>query len=149
MNIEILKSLFKRDLNTLKKEIETYQSEENLWMVTEGISNSGGNLCLHLIGNLNHFIGAELGKTGYIRQREHEFSAKHVPRTVLLSDIEETIATIDKTLENLEPEALDKEYPIQVFGEKTATGYFLTHLATHLAYHLGQVNYHRRLLDPS
>jgi uncharacterized damage-inducible protein DinB len=147
MGIETLRTLFSRDLNNLKKEIEGYQNDENLWAVTDGISNSGGNLCLHLIGNLNHFIGAELGKTGYVRQRKHEFSKKNVPKTALLTMIKETMTIVDKTLQNLDSKQLDEEYPILVFKEKTTTGYFLTHLATHLAYHLGQVNYHRRLLD--
>ena len=147
MNTEILRTLFKRDLNRLKKEIEAYGNEEHIWLVSNNISNSAGNLCLHLTGNLNHFIGAELGKTGYIRQREREFSEKHLPRIELLFNLEETIRTIDKTLQLLDPKKLDEEYPILVFTEKMTTGYFLTHLATHLAYHLGQISYHRRLLD--
>lgn len=147
MNIQILRTLFKRDLNTLKNEIETYQNEENVWVVDDGISNSGGNLCLHLIGNLNAFIGAELGKTGYIRNRELEFSATNIPKNELVAKIEDTITAVDIALSNLDPAKLEEDYPILVFKEKTSTGYFLTHLATHLTYHLGQINYHRRLLD--
>lgn len=147
MNANILRTLFKRDLNRLKKEIVTYQNEKNLWLIDKDITNSGGNLCLHLIGNLNAFIGTELGKTGYIRQRGLEFSLKNIPRNEMVKKIEESIEIIDRVLESLDPAELEKEYPVLVFKEKTTTGYFLTHLATHLTYHLGQINYHRRLLD--
>ena len=147
MNIQILRTLFKRDLNKLKMEIETYQNEEHVWVIDDGISNSGGNLCLHLIGNLNAFIGAELGKTGYIRNRELEFSAKNIPKNELVAKIEDTITAVDMALSNLDPAKLEEDYPVLVFKEKTSTGHFLTHLATHLTYHLGQINYHRRLLD--
>ncbi len=142
-----LRTLINRDLAKLKSEIGAYQSESNLWKVQNGIANSGGNLCLHLIGNLNTFIGAELGETGYIRQRELEFSLKDVPKTELLQQIEATMAMADHTLSVLDEADMDKEYPLPVFKENATTGYFLWHLATHLTYHLGQINYHRRLLD--
>ena len=147
MKIETLKILFNRDLNKLKQEIELYQNETNLWKIEKGISNSAGNLCLHLIGNLNNFIGSELGKTNYSRNRPLEFSLKHIPKTELIEKIEETILVLNKTLETVTPEILQQEYPILVFESKTTTEFFLVHLSTHLAYHLGQINYHRRLLD--
>lgn len=147
MHISILKSLFKRDLQKLKREIEAYHHEHHLWITDKGIRNSGGNLCLHIIGNLNTFIGRELGKTGYERQRELEFSQRDVPKAELLTQVEDTITMIEDTLERLSEEELTKEYPLPVFKKPMTTGYFLTHLATHLTYHLGQVNYHRRLLD--
>ncbi|HCX22935.1 MAG TPA: DinB superfamily protein, partial [Cytophagales bacterium] len=77
MNTE-LAELFTRDLNRLIKELEQYPNEEQLWVVTEGINNSAGTLTLHLIGNLNHFFGAILGNTGYIRNREAEFSDRNI-----------------------------------------------------------------------
>ncbi len=147
MSISTLRKLYKRDLNKLKSEVLAYTYEKNLWTTTDGISNCGGNLCLHLIGNLNAFIGAELGNSGYVRQRELEFSQKDVPKTTLISQIESTMLMVDNTLEKLSEEDLSNEYPIVVFKEPMTTGYFLMHLATHLTYHLGQVNYHRRLLD--
>lgn len=145
--IQSLKTLFERDLNRLKSEIEAYQNEANLWQTEKNIANSAGNLCLHLIGNLNTFIGAQLGKTDYIRNRDLEFSLKNVPKTELISKIEATIQMVSKTLENLKEEELTKDYPIVVLAEKTTTEYLLIHLTTHLNYHLGQINYHRRLLD--
>lgn len=147
MSIANLRQLFKRDLNKLIVEAEAYSGEEKLWLATAGISNCGGNLCLHLIGNLNAFIGAELGNSGYVRHRELEFTHKDVPKASLISQIRDTILIVDRTLEKLSEEDLGNEYPNLIFKEPMTTGYFLMHLATHLAYHLGQVNYHRRLLD--
>ncbi len=147
MLTDTLKSLFSRDLAKLKSEIELYQKEEKIWQIEGNIANSAGNLCLHLIGNLNAFIGAELGDTGYIRDRAYEFAGKDVPRDVLLEQITKTAEMIEETIDGLTQEELEREYPKIVFKEKMSTEYFLIHLATHLAYHLGQINYHRRLLD--
>ena len=144
---ETLKALFNRDLNKLKKEIELYQNEKTIWLIEKGIANSAGNLCLHLIGNLNSFIGATIGKTNYVRNRPLEFSLKDIPRAELINEIEQTIIVVNNALDMLDDDILKNEYPVLVFDEKTSTGYFLVHLTTHLAYHLGQVNYHRRLLD--
>lgn len=147
MLIENLITLFNRDLNRLKSEVELYKNEKNIWLTEKDIANSAGNLCLHLIGNLNWFIGAELGKTNYVRQRELEFSTKDISQTELIKMIDETIIVVENSLRNLKDEALKNEYPLLVFDKKTSTEYFLIHLTTHLAYHLGQINYHRRLLD--
>ena len=147
MLIPILQSLLDRDLVKLSAEIALYRDETHLWRVEKDIPNSAGNLCLHLVGNLNAFIGAQLGQSGYIRNREAEFSLKDVPRATLLQQIEATRQVLKTTLDNLSEADLQLEYPIPVFGHPMSTGYFLIHLATHLAYHLGQVNYHRRLLD--
>jgi uncharacterized damage-inducible protein DinB len=147
MLTETLKSLFNRDLNKLKFEIESYKTESNLWIIDKGIANSTGNLCLHLIGNLNTYIGATLGGSNYIRNRELEFSLKDIPKLELIKMIEETIVVVSETLDKITSEQIDDEYPLLVFNEKTSTEFFLVHLTTHLTYHLGQINYHRRLLD--
>jgi hypothetical protein len=147
MSIKTLNILFSRDLHTLKKEIELYQDERKIWHTERNIANSAGNLCLHLIGNLNTFIGKEFGGINYVRNREHEFSLKNIPRSELLTRVEETTRIVENALARLTDEDLKKEYPVLVFDKKTSTEYFLTHLTTHLAYHLGQINYHRRLLD--
>lgn len=147
MVLETLIALFTRDLNRLHQEIGMYNDENNIWKTDAGISNSAGNLCLHLIGNLNTYIGKEIGKTGYVRNRDLEFSLKDLPKAVLLEKINETILVVSNSLATLDPEDLVKEYPVIVLEESTSTGYFLIHLSTHLAYHLGQINYHRRLLD--
>ena len=147
MLIQTLRPLFARDIAKLKNEIELYKDEQNIWVIGGAIANSAGNLCLHLVGNLNTYIGGELGKTGYIRHRDLEFSVKDIPRTELSNMIDETALVVDIALASVTDEQLTQEYPMQVLVGKVTTGYFLIHLAMHLSYHLGQVNYHRRLLD--
>ncbi|MBF4470840.1 MULTISPECIES: DinB family protein [Flavobacterium] len=147
MTIEILRTLFNRDLNRLKLEIDSYSDEGKIWHIEKLISNSGGNLCLHLIGNLNTYIGAQIGNTNYIRNRDLEFSNKFVPKSTLIAQIDAAIVMINNTLDQLLDEDLKHEHPYLVFENKTSAEYLLIHLTTHLAYHLGQINYHRRLLD--
>lgn len=143
---KILVELYERDLEKLKEEIGQYRDETDLWKTKEGISNSGGNLCLHLTGNLNHFFGAVLGNNGYVRDRDAEFANKNASRGDMLADIDATRHVVLSTLAQLTEEDFDKPYPIEVFGQPMTTGYFLTHLTTHFNYHLGQINYHRRLV---
>ena len=143
---KVLTELYERDLNKLREEIASYKVEADLWKLTDGISNSGGNLCLHLTGNLKHFFGAVLGENGYVRDRDLEFADKNVARSEMLAEIDATKNVVLSTLAGLTEEDLDKVYPIEVFGKPMTTGFFVTHLATHFNYHLGQINYHRRLV---
>lgn len=145
--IQSLKTLFLRDLNKLRKEIASYKEESKLWIIDKNIANSAGNLCLHLVGNINTYIGKELGGTDYIRDRDLEFSQKDIPQAELLKKIDDTILVVDKALDTVTDQQLEKEYPVIVFTDKMTTGFFLVHLLAHLDYHLGQINYHRRLLD--
>jgi hypothetical protein len=145
--IKELIKIFGRDLNKLREEISLYGDESNLWIVKGDISNSAGNLCLHLVGNLNHFIGATLGKTGYVRTRDAEFSTKNVPRKQLIELVEKTILTVEKSLIGLTEEELQKDFPLEKHGEVVRTDFMLLHLLTHLNYHIGQINYHRRLIE--
>lgn len=147
MLAQTLRTILLRDLNKLKLEISLYKSEQTLWRIEKEIANSAGNLCLHLVGNLNAYIGATLGQNGYVRQRDLEFSLKDIPQNELLQRIEDTCAMVDKVLSELPEEKLHEEYPLLVLPEKTSTEFFLVHLTAHLSYHLGQINYHRRLLD--
>ena len=147
MFIESLIKIFKKNLNKLKVEIELYDNESHLWLAEGEVTNATGNLTLHIVGNLNHYIGATLGNTGYIRKRDLEFALKSVSRIELLKQIDDTKAVVENTLRQLSEETIQKEYPLLVFKESMTTGFFLIHLTTHLAYHLGQINYHRRLLD--
>lgn len=144
---ETLTELFERDLKKLITEINLYKDENNLWKVQHGISNSAGNLTLHLLGNLNHFIGATLGHTGYVRYRDDEFKLKNIPRADLVTNIDNCILIVKTTLNKLPAEDLEKDFPQEVFGKVQTTIFMLLHLSTHLSYHLGQINYHRRLLD--
>ncbi len=145
--IDSLIQLYHRDLDRLQREIEQYQSEEGLWSTDKNISNSGGTLALHLLGNLNHFIGAVLGNTGYVRNREAEFSDTLVDREKIYNDISVLKQTIKDTLDALSDETLASTYPISIRKEAMSVQQFLFHLYGHLNYHLGQINYHRRLCD--
>jgi hypothetical protein len=147
MLIETYKFLFNRDLLKLKQEIESYNNQYKLWYVEKGISNSAGNLCLHLIGNLNHFIGATLGNTGYVRNRELEFSQKDFSVDELVKRIDDTIVVIENTFNKLSDDVLNVDFPLLYNNQRVSTMLMLTHLLTHLGYHLGQINYYRRLYD--
>ena len=142
-----LKQLYIRDLEKLKTEITSYNSEQNIWITSGTITNSAGNLCLHICGNLQHFIGAVLGNSGYVRNHKAEFSRKNVVIKELIDEIELTSKVVEKTLNEFTEDKLKEIYPINVFGYEMTTEFFLVHLTTHLNYHLGQINYHRRLLD--
>lgn len=144
---QALAQLFERDLNALKKELEMYTDETLIWKVAPGISNSAGNLALHLVGNLNHFIGTTLGSTNYVRNRDAEFALKDIPRKDLIVNIDKTIAVVNEILTELSDEVLEAEFPLEVGGQRRLTKQFLIHLYGHLSYHLGQINYHRRLLS--
>ncbi len=135
-----------RELKALRREIESYPTESDLWEVRPGITNPGGNLALHLAGNLQYFLGNVLGKNGYVRNRDAEFGDKDVPRAELLREIDNAIAAVENGMSKISEADLAKPFPEQVGGVSSSTGAFLAHFATHLAYHLGQVDYHRRIL---
>ncbi|WP_046744207.1 DinB family protein [Kordia zhangzhouensis] len=139
--------LYKRELDRLYTEIDSYIEEDSLWKLADHISNSGGNLCLHLIGNLHHFIGKYIGNTDYVRHREAEFDTKNTPKATLLTEIKTVQKTVVSSLTQLQEEDLAKNYPIEKNGEIVTIGHMLLHLFWHLSYHIGQINYHRRLLD--
>jgi Protein of unknown function (DUF1572) len=143
---EHLMALFQRDLEKLIVELEAYTDEGKLWKLAGEIKNSPGNLVLHLHGNLNHFVGKILGNLEFVRDREAEFSRSNVPRAELIEMVRATIAMLETVLPTLSLEDLEKPYPLEVLGYPMTTGYFLIHLYGHLNWHLGQVNYHRRLV---
>ncbi len=139
-------TLFNRDLKRLHNEIEAYSDEAVLWQKVEGISNPAGNLCLHLVGNLNEYIGRQLGGIPYERNRPLEFSATDVPQKDLLLMIQKTQEVVENALNPLVNEQFQAKYPENVLGYDMTVHYFLVHLNGHLNYHLGQINYHRRIL---
>lgn len=144
-----LLEFFERDILKIKEEISLYTHESDMWETRGDISNTAGNLVLHLIGNLNHFIGATLGHSGYIRQRELEFSLKNVPRETLLQRLDETVAVVTQTITSLSQADFEQTYPLEKHGKTVSTTYMMLHLLTHLNYHLGQINYHRRMISAS
>lgn len=138
---------FTKDLESLAKEIELCNEETVLWRVVPGITNSIGNLTQHLIGNLNHFIGATIGETGYVRNREAEFSERYFTKAELINELSGTSKMLEKVLGSLTNEQLEKTYPYETFGYSMTTGHMITKLAGHLGYHLGQINYLRRIIQ--
>jgi uncharacterized damage-inducible protein DinB len=146
--MNVLTQLYDRELTAVIKELNAFHSEENIWKTVPGISNSAGNLCLHLIGNLNHFIGATLVNTGYVRNRELEFSSKNISRATLIKDLQSTIDLLNTSLPSINEEELNADFPLQLNNTTYSTNQMLHHLLSHLSYHLGQVNYLRRFLEP-
>jgi hypothetical protein len=144
MNAEYYTEIYLRDIQKLHDEIQAYPTDESLWVVKDGISNSGGNLCLHLVGNLQHFIGAVVGHNGYVRNREKEFNDKGLSKHELIVLLHGTQAMLQSVLPKLTEADLEKEFPFDFMG-KRSTNWYLNQFLVHLHYHLGQINYHRRL----
>jgi uncharacterized damage-inducible protein DinB len=141
-----LEKIIVRDLDKLESEIKLYPSEESIWKLQGDIKNSAGTLCLHLCGNLQHYIGVGLGKSDYVRNRDNEFAARNIGRQLLLEDIVRTKQAVKDALSKADPAILETDYPLPVFENKMTVQFFMIHLAAHLEYHLGQVNYHRRIV---
>lgn len=139
-------AVISRELRALERELNAYQTEDQVWLLPPGLPNSGGTLALHASGNLQHFIGAVLGGTKYVRDRDAEFQRRDVPRSELIEDIHRADAVVRETLDRLDPSALAGTYPIAVANRRLDTGDFLMHLVAHLAYHTGQVDFHRRIV---
>ena len=146
MSISNIKSIILRDLDALSTAIGQYPHSQMLWEVLPGTSNSAGNLALHLIGNLRHFVGAIIGKTGYIRNREDEFNLKNLDKETIQNLINTCKSEVETAFDKMDPADLDKEFAVEVSSKKSQTGYVMLHLISHFNYHLGQINYHRRVL---
>jgi len=148
--VAALRRMYLRDLKATDAEIAAYPDEPSLWLVAPGITNPGGVLAIHIAGNLRHFVGGVLGKTGYVRDRDAEFNARTIPRSRIRSDIASAITEVTSTLDKLTDADMAREFPIPIGPEKlrVRTSDWLVHLAAHLTYHLGQIDYHRRLLTP-
>ena len=147
---EWIAAMLARELRTLVRELEAYPDDAGVWATPPGLPNSAGTLTLHLAGNLQHFLGAVLGGTGYVRRREAEFGTRGVPRAELIAQVQATIGVVEQTLGGGRVIDLEAEYPDAIGGKfRVTTGDFLVHLAAHLAFHVGQVDYHRRLVSGS
>ena len=150
MNIVRLETILSRELRAVKRELEAYPDDASVWRAIPGTPNSAGTLALHLAGNIQHFFGAILGRDGYVRNRDAEFARRDVPRAELLAGIDAAIASLQRTFAFLDEATLRRPYPEQLAKRTVDTEIFLMHLASHLAYHLGQIDYHRRAVtrDP-
>jgi hypothetical protein len=140
----ILETLITRELRAVKRELEAYPDDASVWRQIPGMPNTGGTLALHVAGNLQHFFGAILGRDGYVRDRDAEFARRDVPRRELLAGIDAAIESVQRTLRTVSPESLARAYPEPVAKRTVPSAVLTVHLATHLAYHLGQIDYHRR-----
>jgi hypothetical protein len=141
----ILIDLYSKELDNLKNEINAYGSEEQVWKPIEGLQTTGGNLCLFLAGNLQHHIGATIGDSGYIRNKEAELKAKNVSRERLMEEIENTRQVVVDTLEQVSKAELLKIFSTKDFEEPVTTEYYLVHLLNNFCFHLGQINFHRKM----
>jgi hypothetical protein len=143
---EELAGLFRRDLTRLTQELEAFDDDTQLWKKTDGVSNSAGNLALHLEGNLREYVGRQLGNVPYERHRDEEFCPSGVRRQDLVKRLEEVRALVVKAISELSDEALRAPFPERVLGIDWSTQQFTLHLLGHLNYHLGQVDYLRRFV---
>ncbi len=147
--VEWVRRLMERELGCVEREVLAYPDDESLWKVVPGISNPGGTLALHLSGNLRHFIGAQLGASGYVRDRDAEFSARGASRAEVAAQVADARRAVHSALDSLDPARFSERFPIKVGGCTMDAGSFATHLLSHLGYHLGQLDYHRRIVTGS
>ena len=104
------------------------------------------SLVLHLCGNLQHFVGARLGGSGYVRDREREFAARGLSRAELVAEIGRAREAVLLGLKDLPAASLEEPCLFVPNGMRIPTGLFLLHLATHLSFHIGQAGYLRRVV---
>ncbi len=141
-----IKEQFISNLVSLKKEIDSYPDETSLWLLTHHIKNTPANLALHLCGNLKHNIGAVIGKNNFVRERDLEFSRKGLSKSDIIIEIDFTAKMIEPVLDSLTDADLALPWPNDTFGPGQTVGSVLIRVGIHLGYHLGQINYHRRIL---
>jgi uncharacterized damage-inducible protein DinB len=149
ITLDMLRRTLRRDIDALRREVEAYPDDASLWALAPGISNSAGTLALHIAGNLRHFIGATLGNSGYVRDRDAEFSTRDVSREHVANELRDAARAVDRALAGFDAAQLTDEYPLPIAELRPRVGPFLIHLVVHLAYHLGQVDYHRRIVTGS
>jgi hypothetical protein len=146
MLIDAVKRCLMRDLGGFELELDAYPDDASVWALPAGVRNSTGTLTLHGCGNLRHFIGGVLGASGYVRDRDAEFTTRDLPRVELEMLIAVTRDEVARALDHLDSDLLTGDFPLPVGGVTLSTGQFLVHLATHLTYHLGQADVHRRVV---
>lgn len=146
--LDHLHALLQRDLAAFTKEVEAFPDDAGLWATRPGVTNAAGNLALHVAGNLQFFVGNILGGTGYVRDRDREFNQRSGTREDVLKELGKARDVVDTVLPRLTDEDLVREFPFTMEGKRFRTDVFLLRLGVHLAYHLGQANYLRRLIHP-
>jgi uncharacterized damage-inducible protein DinB len=146
MLVAAVAAILDRDLQALAREVTAYPDERALWETPPGVQNSAGTLALHLAGNIRHYFGAKLGGTGYVRDRAAEFASRDVPRATILAQIEEARAAVRAAAARTNDDRQEEDFPEVIAGVRLATGEYLIHLVSHFGYHLGQLDYHRRIV---
>jgi hypothetical protein len=141
-----LAELFRRDLTRLAQEIESFPDDDSLWRTLPGIANCAGNLALHLEGNLREYVGHRLGGIPYHRDRPREFSDRNVPRAELITRVKSLVPMVPDVVAKLTETQLDSIFPEEHWGAPRVTRLFILHILAHLNYHLGQIDYLRRVL---
>lgn len=140
-----------RELDRLADEIRALPDDEALWRRRGQQGNAPGTLALHLVGNLSHYIGANLGRTGYVRDRPAEFEDRTASRQEILDRIAVCRETVTPVLDRLTDEELGEVYPgdTPVHMEGITSRGYLIHTIWHLGWHLGQMYYQRLGEQPS
>ncbi len=147
--VSILQTQMVRELRSFIQEIEAFPDDVTVWELRPGVTNSAGNLAAHVCGNLQDFVGRVLGGTSYVRRREEEFGQRSGERASLVAELQKTIAVVESVLPTLTDQTLAADFPIAVGGKTINTATFLVHLGAHLAMHLGQAGYLRRIVTGS
>ena len=144
--MKYITSQYSKYLAKLEEEISLYNSEADLWKLTGDLKNTPGNLALHLCGNLKHNIGAVMGSNGYVRNRDLEFSQTGISKADIISEIRSTAEMVIPIVETQDADSLSRDFPEKSHGEDQTYYDALIRLALHFGYHVGQINYHRRIL---
>jgi uncharacterized damage-inducible protein DinB len=144
MSAATLQRLITRELRAFRRELEAYPDDASVWRLIPGVPNTGGTLALHVAGNIQHFIGAIVGRDGYVRDRDAEFARRDVPRAELIAGLDAAIRAVERTLSSASSDLMRGPYPEPIAKRTVTAADFLVHLVAHLAYHLGQIDYHRR-----
>jgi uncharacterized damage-inducible protein DinB len=134
-----------RDVRTLRRELEAYPDEKQIWQEVPGIVNTAGTLALHLTGNIQHYVGMHLGGSSYVRDRPAEFAKRGVKREDLLKQVAQAEAAL-KALDRVDTSKLEADFPEAIGGSRIQAAEFLIHTVAHFTYHLGQIDYHRRVV---
>jgi len=146
MLLTMVRRTIARDIAAARRQVEAYPDDESIWKVVPGITNAGGTLALHMAGNIRHFIGAILGNTGYVRDRDAEFATRGASRAEIINQLDDAANAAQTTLSRFEISKLEDTYPLKINDMDVPTGAYLVHLAVHFGYHLGQMDYHRRIV---
>jgi len=138
--------LLVRELEGFKRELALFPDDESVWRTVPGVTNSAANLALHVAGGLQYLVGAVLGGSGYVRDREAEFNRRSGPRAEIGVELDRALTVVRDVMPRLPPAVIDGEYPEPVLGVRFQTRLFLLHLCAHAAFHLGQAGYLRRIV---